>query len=409
MLSFLLISISSVPLSRISAIIAQTNSTLKGSSLITGEFNRSPLLSNVIRSDAGSLHLTRFNFFKMSAPVFSATTNMELTISKTTFKNSLSPIRVSGVDRAKLKPFTQRKARSNMQLTLRDVLFDFCNSPTEEGGSLFCDNCQVSISDVEFVSSVASIGGGLFAKSSRLSMQSVSFFKCSARKEGGGFYARGCTLLMSKCYVVANKADGKYGGFYQSGGSVRLYENYIYENYAKLGYGGASFEQSTGELNQNKFVDNRSPLELGGTALYVISTTDFFMVEYCTFGGTQKYYIKYASNTGVKISESCFELSQELCYSVEGTIQGTKQEEMPQWYNNHFFGQCPPPPKLPPRFYKELFYHRESAPIIEWWKLYAGLGIFILLLTIMVFSVPSIFFPLVVKGAQRRGDSINTA
>ena len=408
MFSLLFISISSIPLSRINAIIAQTNSTLKGNSVITGEYNRSPLFSNILRSDPGSLHLTRFNFFKMAAPVFSAKTNMELTISKTTFMNSLSPIRISGVDRAKLKPFTERKSRSNMKLTLRDVLFDFCNSPTEEGGSLFCDNCQVSITDVEFVSSVASIGGALFAKSSRLSMQAVSFFKCSARKEGGGFYARGCVLIMNKCYVVSNKADGKYGGFYQSGGTVRLYDNYIYENYAKLGYGGATFEQSTGELNQNKFVDNRSPLELGGTSLYVISTTDFFMVEYCTFGGTQKYYIKYASNTGVKFSECCFELSLELAYSVEGDKEGSRQEEQPRWYNNYYFGKCPPPPKLPPRFYKELFYHRDSAPLIDWWKLYTGLGIFILLLFIMLFSVPSIFFPLVVRGAQRKGDSVNT-
>ena len=393
----------SLPVSRLSAIISQTNSTIKGKALITGDYIRSPLFTNIFRSNPTQLHLTSFNIFRMAMPVVSARSNMALTISKTSFKNSMSPIRISGVDRSKLKPFTARKARTNMQLTLRDVLFDFCNSPTEDGGSLFCDNCQVSINDVEFVSSIAAIGGGFYAKHSEISMQSTSFFKCCARKEGGGFFAKGCKLHMSKSFVVANKADGKYGGFYQSDGTVRIYDNAIEENKATLGYGGATFEHSTGQLFQNKFRGNDSPGDdVGGTALYVPSTIDYFMVEYCTFFG-KKMYIKYGSNAGIRISECCFDVTFELVSAKEGKEPGVNSNEVPYILNNYYTG-CPPPPKLPARFYKELFYHSETAPVIEWWKLYAGLGIFIVLLGVLALSVQSIFFPLVAKGATRKGE-----
>ena len=139
-----------------------------------------------------------------------------------------------------------------------------------------------------------------------------------------------------------------------------------------------------------------------------METAGLLFLEYCTFGGDTTNFILAASTAGITISECCFSRPKKESIIIEQGPTGSTEETTPRLYNNYFNGMCGPAPKLPPRFYKEIFHHPETAPVIEWWKLYSGLAIFILILGIMAFTIPSVFFPLAVRGAHRKGDSKNT-
>jgi len=404
----LLVCAISVEISNVHPFSNSNNVTYISKKSISGLYLTSPMISSIPRFDKTRLSFFSMNFRKLANSLYNGAASNILHFSSCSFKDSVSPIRINSVDRLKYKPQSKRIEKKDTDLTMRDVLFDFCTSTNEDGGALYTNDCNVDLTDVEFVSCLALNAAGFYARHGRVTIQSSSFYRCSSRRDGGGLIARECELIMKQTYFVMNKADMKYGAFYQSYGYFHMTNVFVYENIALRGFAGATFEESTGQMGLCRFVENKSPIEEGGTAINVISTTDKLFIEFCTFGGGQSNYLRYRSDTQVWISENCFDTNPTDSKTEDlDPTSPINPNNAPRWLNNHYYGQCTPAPKLPPRFHKELFHHPESAPQIEWWKLYTALGIFIFLIGIMAFSVPAVFFPLYTSGATRKGESQN--
>lgn len=354
------------------------------------------------------LSIKNMKFSKMAQSIFSATSNSILKVKGCQFTNSITPVRYSSIDRTKFKPLTTRRVVKNAPLKFDSNLFDFCQSKDQNGGAIYASGTSLAIVNCEFVSCLSLRGGGVYITSGHISISGSSFYQCVAMIYGGAVMADGSNFFCTKTYFVANKAEANYGAFFQSVGKVTISEISVYENVANRGYGGCGFNQTTGTITNSFFIDNLSPAEEGGTAMFVESTTDYFQLERCKFAGNREFFFKYRLSSQTRLLECCFSSAEANTFTTIGPKNNDQDIMMhPLIGPNNYEGSCEPPPKLPARFHKEIFFHGEVAPQIEWWKLYAGLAIFIVLVASMAFTIPAVFFPLAVRGAARRGDSKN--
>ena len=398
-------------ISHLAAIVKIQNITLKSVKFISAPYARNPifLFNPQHLQTSFSIHST--NFFNISHYAITGYIS-RLNITKSKFRQVLRPICLHGKDFSKLTPNNVRTVmdKTSGPLHLRDVVFDVCGGPIGDqfhltGGSLFTEDISVQLSGVEFRKSRAKKGGAFYAYNGNIFLSDVSFFQCQSSKDSGALFLADCNLDISHSYFVRNHAGQKYGAGYISNGHVNFFSVYVYENNATQAYAGITVENCLGHFLTCNFIDNHSPYQEGGIALNIPSTYDDMIIEYCHFGGFSKRYLRFAIECQLHIFENCFDLSESSAMLLIGEDNPDKPQKF-KWYSNKFFGQCSPLEKLPARFYQEIFQQWLDAQNIEWWKLYSGLGMFLIMISLMTFSVPAIFFPLL-PGGTRRGTSVN--
>ncbi|OHS93839.1 hypothetical protein TRFO_02361 [Tritrichomonas foetus] len=406
MLIFLCISYS-LRLTGINAYTGIINATFLSKRKITGQLNSNPIFTNVPRFDQISFSLHKMQFYEIAFSVYRGFAH-KLSISNCIFSNSISPIHISTSESGKLKPINSKIEYKNQDISLRDTIFDFCSSLSENGGSVYAEMCKISFIGVEFVHSMAQNGGAAYLIQGKVNLEGCSFYKCSSKINGGAMIAKECKLSAKKTFFVQNSAGSCSGAFSHSTGISNMIDCYIYENKATKGYGGISLEDIAGEYIKVKFNDNQSPVSEGGNSLNIISTADDFFVEECVFNGGISY-ISYPNDAIIHVTDSCFDVNIDKSHTMNGDPLPNSVDpfKKPYWGNNYYFGQCSPAPKLPPKYYKELFHYTKTAPVIEWWKLYIILAMFVCLVLFLYFIIPAVFFPLIADGAKIRGESKN--
>lgn len=389
--------------SQLSALTAHSNATLQINGRITAPYATSPLYTSIPKLNPTTLGLQSTMFSRIASSVISGTLN--LNIRKCVFQNSIRPLALNAGARSSYKTETVRRVFNSPTVTIYETNFDYCSSSNENGGSVKLEDCTATFENVDFIRSTGLSAGALLVEGGVLRASATNFVRCKAKKAGGAVIAQNADTSFTSSYFVNNDAVKSYGvGLFKSG-FASFSRCFFYDNSAQIEYGCLGYEDITGDIVGAKFNNNKSPVDKGGTSFYLKSVRDTVILEHSTFGGPVNYYIKYKRTQNFRLQENCFDIDPRLCTLVDDPDPGMPVVAFIG--NNLFKDQCPAPPKLPQRFQAELFYHPAVAPKIEWWKLYLSMGIFILMIGIMAFSIPSIFFPYYTQGGIRRGEAAN--
>ena len=160
-------------ISQLNPFLSTLNATLTSHHKIKGQFITSPVITSLPRFDQRSLSIHKMRFSRLAQSVIRGWAS-ELTVSRTMFKNSISPLRLSGNEPSKMKSISSRIVHREQNIVLRESVFDFCTSLTEDGGAVFLDSGELVIVDTEFIHAVARNGGGIYVVNGQVSIESCS-------------------------------------------------------------------------------------------------------------------------------------------------------------------------------------------------------------------------------------------
>ena len=331
-----------------------------------------------------------------------------LSIDNCLFKNSIQPIHLSGADSTGSQTIDRRITNSLRDLRITKSIFDFCQNPTEDGGSLYVSDCKIILEDVQFINSVGKNGGGAFFSKCTAQILKSSFFKCGAKKDGGAVYGSETNVYSTGSYFVLNTADNEGGAFVASYCDLMLINSFFYENSAKVAYGGILLDHTTGQIMSPKFSENTAPASTFGTQFMVKSSPEQLIFERGTFLSLVEQPVAWTDDSYFTTADLCFDISSRKSFSIiyeNGTAGQVPSQEDPPYYwgVNKYDGMCQLPPALPGRYMKELFHFPSTAPEIEWWRIYFAIGVFVVTVLIMMFAIPVVFFPKVTEGAKQKG------
>ncbi|MCD4730693.1 MAG: right-handed parallel beta-helix repeat-containing protein, partial [Bacteroidales bacterium] len=170
------------------------------------------------------------------------------------------------------------------------------------GGAIFCEDANLTLSDLNFTSNCAlKDGGGIFSSGSILNLNNVEFNSNSVwinGSHGGGMYVYDsphCNLV--DVHFLNNYADWG-AGFCCSGSSISIFNVEFLSNTALLTGGGLKSWGSTLDLNNVKFNNNLAPdpylgeggsMHVHGSSIYMLNVEMSNNMSFINGGGICMY------------------------------------------------------------------------------------------------------------------------
>ncbi len=137
----------------------------------------------------------------------------------------------------------------------------------DEGGALFADDCDLTISNSVFRNNTAQRGGGLYVfptTSTTLTLRHTRFEANTATADGGGFGAQDIdNVVLDNVVAVDNTASRSGGGGYLRAVGVTVSLSDFSDNTSSLRIDGSK-ATATASITATRFVGNTAQLGQGG-------------------------------------------------------------------------------------------------------------------------------------------------
>lgn len=190
------------------------------------------------------------------------------------------------------------------------------------GGGLYCRDASPSLSDCFFEDNAANFGAGVYLESSNATFEDCSIIDHSARL-GAGIYCAGSSPRLTNCFIIGNNAVENGGGIFIFDDSNPVLDHCIIsENQAAGGGGGIAVTNNCNPTFTNCVIDRNDAEQ--GAGVYCERRV-FATFSYCTItnnfaetfgGGFSLWEEAYAVITNCTITGNSGQIGGGICSSL---------------------------------------------------------------------------------------------
>lgn len=333
-LFFTSFSLSSVPISRISAFTQFGNMTVSSSMKLSNQFSSHPvfIFGNTLSSNSFSLSSTVFA--KFSAPILHSIGNTQLNIRNVTFKNSIRPIYINSAYIHHGTDFKTHEMYTTPSVFV-DCSFNKLSYGTEGdgfGGAVQIYRSIASFQNCIFINNLASTGGACSFNNSEITLEGCSFASNTANLDGGAIYSYKSKIKMEQVNFVKNSAGVHAGAIKVQKSNITGNKVILHRNKDAFKTSGVESSESTIRFINSQFSKNNCEHKKNGIIFHISST--YLTLEKCKFQtlnrneDDKKLPINADANSVVTILGSCFDMPKtDLALTIEGDFKDNDETQ----------------------------------------------------------------------------------